>query len=216
MNPLLDQLLGGLPAAATIDNMKAFNAAQVSWVLSQIPLALTVSNSLTVAKWLSAHDQLTERQPVRHCQRHRYAPVLVNGAPAAWTAWHGSWTATALPSPGHQPRSGPIPGCQRVGARARTYADIWYDDGTRRRPWAARSPRTRTWTAAGGPYSVTSSLTVASGATLTIQPGTTVYLGSGVNLVVANGGRLLAEGTANAPIRSPSRPARRQLGRHDD
>ena len=42
---------------------------------------------------------------------------------------------------------------------------------------------------------------VASGATLTIEPGTTVLLGSGVNFIVAGGGRLLAEGTASAPIR---------------
>ena len=58
-----------------------------------------------------------------------------------------------------------------------------------------------TWTAANGPYNVTASLTIASGAALTIQPGTTIYLGSGVNITVANGGRLLAEGTAGAPIR---------------
>jgi hypothetical protein len=53
---------------------------------------------------------------------------------------------------------------------------------------------------------VTSSLTIASGATLTIEPGGCVYLGSGVNLIVANGGRLLAEGTLAAPIRFTQAP----------
>ncbi len=44
-------------------------------------------------------------------------------------------------------------------------------------------------------------MTIPAGVTLTIQPGTTVYIGSGVNIVVDDGGRLLAEGTVAAPIR---------------
>ncbi|MBM3836409.1 MAG: hypothetical protein FJ398_00355 [Verrucomicrobia bacterium] len=58
-----------------------------------------------------------------------------------------------------------------------------------------------TWTAAQGPYSLTGSLTVSNGATLTIEAGTSVFLGANVNLVIDRGGRLLAEGTAAAPIR---------------
>ena len=53
---------------------------------------------------------------------------------------------------------------------------------------------------------MTTNLTVASGATLTIEPGTTVYLAAGVNVTVANGGRLLAEGTTTAPIRFTRAP----------
>jgi hypothetical protein len=56
------------------------------------------------------------------------------------------------------------------------------------------------WTLANSPYTISSSLTIAAGATLTIDPGVTVQLGSGANLIIANSGRLLAEGTANAPI----------------
>src|SRR6185369_5825497 len=49
-------------------------------------------------------------------------------------------------------------------------------------------------------YALTSAVTIASGATLTIEPGTTIALGSGIGITVANGGRLIAEGTTNAPI----------------
>ena len=57
------------------------------------------------------------------------------------------------------------------------------------------------WTLASSPVTISSSLTIAAGATLIIDPGVVVQLGAGVNLTVADGGRLLAEGTSNAPIR---------------
>jgi hypothetical protein len=55
--------------------------------------------------------------------------------------------------------------------------------------------------AASGPFTITSTLTVGNGATLTIEPGAVVRFSPGtVGLVVANGGRLIAEGTAASPI----------------
>jgi hypothetical protein len=60
--------------------------------------------------------------------------------------------------------------------------------------------------ASNSPYAMIGDVTVPSNITLTIEPGTTVYLYSGVNLTVNNGGRLLAEGTADAPIQI-TRPA---------
>jgi len=63
-----------------------------------------------------------------------------------------------------------------------------------------------TWRAADGPYLLTSGVTVSNGATLTIEPGTDVHLAANVDLVITNGGRLLAEGTASAPIRFTSPP----------
>lgn len=57
------------------------------------------------------------------------------------------------------------------------------------------------WSLAISPVTITSSLTIAAGATLTIDPGVTVQLAPGASLIVADGGRLIAEGTSNAPIR---------------
>ncbi|HWI59991.1 MAG TPA: lamin tail domain-containing protein, partial [Bacillota bacterium] len=199
MNPLLNQLFSGYLPQGNIDNFKAYNASQVSWVLSQIPLSLSISNGLarsnsfpyttsaTVALFGTA-NAINTRQ------------VLVNGSPAAWTAWKATWTNTAVTL---------SPGLNRVLVQSldgngveceRAYADIWYDDGSVATVGGTLAAD-QTWTAAGGPYNVSSTLTIPAGVTLTIQPGTILYLGSNVNFVISNGGRLLAEGTSNAPIR---------------
>ncbi len=199
MNPLLDQLFTGYLPPAVVDTMKAFNAAQVGWVASRIPLTLTVSNSLAT---LNGYPRSTTPTITLFgtADAINTRAVLVNGAPAAWTAWQGAWTNTSVNL---------FPGLNRLLIQSldangvefdRTYADVWYDNGPGQAVGDTITVDT-TWTAAAGPYNVTNTLTVASGATLTIQPGTTLYLGSGVNLVVANGGRLLAEGTLDAPIR---------------
>jgi len=55
--------------------------------------------------------------------------------------------------------------------------------------------------ATNSPYTVSGNLVIADNATLTIEPGTTLQLVSTVNLTVSAMGRLLAEGSAEAPIR---------------
>lgn len=62
------------------------------------------------------------------------------------------------------------------------------------------------WTTAAGPYSVTGSIIVPDGCTLTVEPGVNVYLDSGVSIIVADGGRILAEGTATRGIRFANPP----------
>jgi hypothetical protein len=198
MNPLLDQLLNSYVPQATIDTMKAFNAAQVSNVVAQIPLRLTASNTLAVQ---SGFPRTTTPTVTLFGTANAIdtRSVLVNGSPANWTAWQGTWTNTLTLSPGVNRVL--IQSLNSNGVEfASTNVDIWYDKGAVTTVSGA-IPVNTTWTAAGGPYSVTSSLTINSGVTLTIQPGTTVYLGSGVNFTVANGGTLLAEGTQAAPIR---------------
>ncbi len=59
---------------------------------------------------------------------------------------------------------------------------------------------TNIWYASNSPIVVTTNVTIPNASTLIIQAGTTVQFGAGINLVVANGGVLLAEGNSNAPI----------------
>lgn len=57
-----------------------------------------------------------------------------------------------------------------------------------------------TWYLTNSPIQVCGNITINAGVTLTIEAGTTVQLGGGVIVLVASSGRILAEGTAAAPI----------------
>src|SRR5205807_413371 len=182
-----------------IANMKAFNTAEVNWVLSQFPLALTVAHNLTIS---NGYPRTISASVALHGTANAIdtRAIVVAGVTSSWTAWQGTWTNNSVAlSPGINRIL-----IQALGANdaeiARTNFDVWYDDGSVASIGGTLSSST-VLTAIGGPYLVTSTLTVSSGVTLTIEPGTTLYLASGVNLVVANGGQLLAEGTAAAPIR---------------
>jgi len=67
-----------------------------------------------------------------------------------------------------------------------------------------------TWRAAEGPYVVSRNLTIEKGVTLTIEPGTEVHLEKGADLIVETGGRLLAAGSAEAPVRFSRPPGTRE------
>ncbi len=187
LNPLFDQMLTGWgvgPNATTINNMKTWAYNRRAVVLSQIPLNLTVSNTLSPQNGYfyttSPNVTLFGSANAIHTRK-----VLVNGAQAFWAPWSGIWTNTVTL----------VPGINRILIEsvnsnnvvfASTNIDIWYDSGSTRNVSGAISTDT-VWTAANGPYRVTGSLTINSGATLTIQPGTTIYLDSGVSVTVANG-----------------------------
>ena len=95
MNPLLDQTLNSFVPQATIDNMKAFNASQLNWVLSQIPLTLTATNSLSVQ---SGYPRTTTPTVALSGTANAIETrsVLVNGTPATWSGWQGTWSAPSV------------------------------------------------------------------------------------------------------------------------
>jgi parallel beta-helix repeat protein len=61
-----------------------------------------------------------------------------------------------------------------------------------------------TWFSTNGTYNVTSSVTVASGATLTVEPGLRIQFSQATSLTVQ--GRLLADGTEAQPVRFTRAP----------
>ncbi len=206
LNPLFDQILsdwGNGPTTVTIDTMKTFANNRRSVVLSQIPLTLTVSNALgTQSGFLYTATPSATLFGTSHAIDTR--KVLVNGVAAARAPWEGRWTNTVAL----------LPGINRVLVQsldsnnvefARATVDIWYDDGAVQ-PVSGAITGDAVWTAVSGPYQVTANLTVNAGVTLTIQAGTAVYISPGVNITVANGGRILAEGTDTARIRFSSAP----------
>jgi hypothetical protein len=206
LDPLMDQLLNGWgsgPSAATIASMKSYAANRRAVALSQIPLALTVSNLPAVQNgYPSTLTSTVTLSGTAHAIDTR--KVLVNGSAAIWSAWEARWTNTVTLQPGLNRVL--VQSLNSSDAEfARAFADIWYDDGSVQNAGGAITSDT-VWSAGNGPYQITANLTINSGATLTIQPGTTVYLNSGVNVTVANGGRLLAEGTETAPIRFTRAP----------
>ena len=204
INPLLDHLLSSYVDTTALANFKEFNVSQVDYVLSQFPHQLTVTHGLPTAAGYPLSTAATvalsgTADPVET------RAVLVNGTPTAWLAWRGTWSIPSVSL---------TPGLNRVliqalnpsgTEQARTTLEIWFDDGNLQMAGGSITNEAR-WTAAGGPYQLASTLTVAAGATLTIDPGTTLYLGPGIDFVVAPGGRLLAEGTETAPIRFTRTP----------
>ncbi|MGB9603114.1 MAG: CotH kinase family protein, partial [Limisphaerales bacterium] len=206
LNPLFDQLLKGWgigPDDTRINNMKTWAYNRRAIVLSQIPLDLTVSNTLSQQSgyYRSTSPNVTLFGTANAIHTRK---VLVNGVQSIWSAWEARWTNTVTLNPGLNRVLIESVNSNNV-VFASTNLDIWYDSGTTRSVSGAITTDT-VWSPANGPYQVTGSITVNSGATLTIQPGTTVYMGSGVAITVANGGRLIAEGTPTAMIRFTRAP----------
>lgn len=202
-NAMLDEILGGWVPDDIIQSMKNFGAVRRASILSQLPLSFTVTVPLTQSNGYprAVNASVTLNGTANALETKT---VVVGGSNAVWSVWEGRWTNTVSLLPGLNTLL--VQCLNGDGAEiARTNAVVWYDDGRLQAVGGAIMSNT-TWRAAAGPYSVNTSLTVASNATLTIEPGTTVYLGSSINFTVANGGRLLAEGTDLAPIHFAAAP----------
>ncbi len=203
-NALADEILTGVVPPAEITSIKTFQAARTAHVATLVPLNLSVTTAPAV---LNGYPHTTTATAKLEGKANAITTrsVTVNGVAATWIAWQAKWTAPSVAL---------TPGINRVVIQAfdgsnveteRFTQDVWYDDATVASVSGAIAVNT-VWTAAGGPYQVTANLTVNSGVTLTIQPGTSVYLASAVNIIVASGGRILAEGTDTQPIRFTRAP----------
>jgi hypothetical protein len=204
VDPMLDQLMSSYVDASVIATMKAFNSNQVAYVLSLFPHELTATTSLSTSNgYPYATAPTTSLRGTGNPAWTRR--VLVNGADAAWNPWNGGWTNAAVAL---------HPGINRILVQAlgadgsevaRSFLDVWHDDASLV-PAGTTIATNTTWSADGGPYLITGNLTVNASTTLSLQPGTCVYLASGAGITVANGGRILAEGTETAPIRFTRQP----------
>ena len=205
VNPLLDEVLGGWVPDSYIKSMKEFVAIRRTNVLAQIATGVAVRSDLPVVsgypRTSSASAALTGS-----ADAIRTRTVLVAGRPANWVPWQATWSVSEVPL---------NPGLNRVVVRAldenanevdRAIMTIWRDTGTTTPVAGGALTADTRWTAAGGPYTIKAGLTVNAGATLTIEPGASVYLGDGVDLKVANGGRIVAEGTSTQAISFVSAP----------
>ena len=204
LSPLLDQTIGDLAPKSNVEAMKSFMETRCAFVRSQIPLACTVDATLPVS---SGYPRVTTNAVALSglASITDARTVTVNGLPAAWSVWEGKWSMANVPLK---------PGINRILIQAfdgniteidRTQYDVWCDIGTGTTVGGTLSG-SNFWASAKGPYSVTSALTVGSGATLVIEAGTSIYIGANVNITIVSGGRIVAEGTETAPIRFTRTP----------
>lgn len=204
MDPFLDQILGGKIPQDTITKMKRFNSNQVHYVLGQFSQKLTLESSFATNKgFLYTTNSSISLSGKGDGTRTRN--VYVNEVQSLWTPWKCEWGLENIDL---------NPGMNKFIVRAvgldnreieRMTVDIWYDTSAVREQGGVLAADT-VWTAAEGPYRVTSSLTVPAGVTLRIEAGTTVYMNPDLNLIVEDGGILLVEGEKGKMVSFLSEP----------
>ncbi len=208
INPLLDNWLTGYFTPDAIAAAKSFLVARRNHIFNSatplVPLALTATSTLPVTNgyFTSTTNSVDLSGKANAIDTRK---VLVNGVQATWTAWQASWTADNVSL---------RPGMNRILVQAldaadqeieRTYIDIFYNAGAMTSVAGTLPAGETHWTVAGGPYRVTTTITVPAGSTLRIDPGVTVFFDVGAGISVT-GGRLLAEGTELARIRLANTP----------
>ncbi len=214
VNATLDQMLGDWVPASNLNIMKSWASDRYTWVRPRIPLALTVTSSLTFSNGIqTTYNPTITLNGVANAIETR--SVLVNGIPASWTAWQAQWTLSGIPV---------RPGVNRILVQAvntngvvfdSATIDIWYERGGTTAVAGGTLASSATWYATNSPYQVNGSITVPSGVTLTIQPGATVILAGGANITVTGSGRLLAEGNTTNHLRFTRLPGGANWGSLD-
>ncbi|MBL9134419.1 MAG: lamin tail domain-containing protein, partial [Verrucomicrobiales bacterium] len=189
--------------AGVIDEMTRYARLRAEAVAAQIPRTLSIVHTLPTAL---GYPRATEPTVVLSGQANAVTTrsVRINGTETPWIAWQARWTNAAVPlRPGLNRIIVQALDIHQVVTEERTL-DIWFDTPVESIISEPELTRDVTWTVAQSPYWVDRTLTVPPGRTLTLQPGTTVYFAS--NAVLSVLGRLVAEGTADSPIRLSSRP----------
>jgi len=196
----LNEGLAPFVPGSVINSMTTFASNRVNYVVSQIPLGLTITSALGTSNGLfyTTSPTISLRGQANAIDTRS---ILVNGAVSVWSAWEARWTNNFVSL---QPGLNNIL-VQALGANGleltNTSITVWYDTGAGAGTTANGTISSSVnWTPAGGPYRVTSNLIVGNGGTLTIQPGTTVYVSPGVTITVNGTGKILAQGTANSHI----------------
>jgi hypothetical protein len=210
LDPLFDQVLGGFTPQGRIDAMKQFVRQRTAYVLSAIPLQLTVDSDLPVNNGyhFSPIPAATADDVRGSANAINTRSVLVNGKLSKWSQVDGLWSldrVVLLLKPGInrvivQAFDGPYGEGLEL---ERGHIDIWYDDGNVSQI-SGSALGNRVLDAASGPWQVVGDLTVPAGVTLSIQPGTTLFFAPGARLIV--NGRLVAEGTQYERIRFTRTP----------
>ncbi|MDB6031640.1 MAG: hypothetical protein JWM16_1978 [Verrucomicrobiales bacterium] len=204
LNPLIDRVLGDFVPAGTLTAMKTFQNSRNAFVLTQIPLTYSASSSLSQSA--GYFYTTSPSAPVNGTANAiDTRSVLVNGLPATYNAVSGTWSVSGVPlNPGINRVQVQFLGTNNVEV-SRATVDIWYDTGTSSNVSGTLASST-TWTSAGGPYLVSSSLVIPSGVTLTIAAGTTIYVAPSATITVNGTGRILAAGTETGHIRITRQP----------
>ncbi len=218
-NEVADETLGSVVNAATISAIKSFHASRVAFLNSQLPLSLSSISATTTGGTTLTPTNGYPLSTAATCNLAgkadctRTASVKVNGIAATYTPWKITTVSTFVTSVGDWQATNVAltPGINKILIQAfdannvefeHTTFDVWYDDGSVATSGGTLAANT-TWTAAGGPYRLTSNLVVPAGITLTIQPGTTVYCANGASAfsITVNGtGKISAVGTEQQRI----------------
>ena len=202
--------IGSLPSTLR-DGYKAFIAARRTHILGIINGTFSATTNLTVTNGFPTTTVATTTGLSGTVNSVTTRKVTVNDAPVtlnnynAGASGSGTWTAGSLVTlkPGINQVTVRALGTGDVVLSSQTF-DIVYDDASIT-DVSAISGNT-VWTVAGGPYLITSTITVDD-ETLSIEPGTTVYVAPGMRINVSGTGRILAEGTAALPIRFSKQPS---------
>ena len=91
MDPLLDGLLGRYIPASRINAMKSFIAARNAYVLSQIPTSFTIHSDLPLS---GGYHRSTVNVAALYgtANAAETQSVMVNGQPARWSPFDGTWS----------------------------------------------------------------------------------------------------------------------------